>query len=222
MDEQVTKFLHIIGHNSVLHAIIALEREFIVQPSGRVVSPQILNNSQFYPFFKDCLGVMDDTHIRAKVLRVEAPQYCGKKYYPMQNVFVACDFDMKFTCILTGWEDTTFDSRILRDALTREDPIIILELVYCMSSLLLKLLYIGKYYLVDVDFMFKRQILTSYRVFPIIANGMESYYPFETTRNIVVTCCILYKILISMDNDDSLIAEVNNELLERDANISHT
>ncbi|RDY07082.1 hypothetical protein CR513_08872, partial [Mucuna pruriens] len=65
--EQAIKFLHIIGHNvknrtisfffhrfgetvsrhfhSVLHVIIALEGGFIIQPLGRVISPQILNNS---------------------------------------------------------------------------------------------------------------------------------------------------------------------------------
>ena len=74
VEEQVAKFLHIIGHNvknktvsfflhrseetisrhfhNVLRAIISLEEEFIVQPSGRDIPSQILNNSRFYPFFK--------------------------------------------------------------------------------------------------------------------------------------------------------------------------
>lgn len=74
VEEQVAKFLHIIGHNvknrtvsfffhrsgetvsrhfhNVLRAIISLEDEFLVQPSGTEVPPQILNNSRFYPFFK--------------------------------------------------------------------------------------------------------------------------------------------------------------------------
>jgi hypothetical protein len=74
VEEQVAKFLHIIGHNvknrtvsfffhrsgetvsrhfhNVLRAIISLEDEFLVQPSGRDVLPQILHNSRYYPFFK--------------------------------------------------------------------------------------------------------------------------------------------------------------------------
>jgi hypothetical protein len=74
VEEQVAKFLHIIGHNvktrtvsfffnpsretvsrhfhNVLHAILALGEEFLVQPSGANVPPQILNNSRFYPYFK--------------------------------------------------------------------------------------------------------------------------------------------------------------------------
>lgn len=74
VEEQVAKFLHIIGHNvknrtvsfffhrseeivsrhfhNVLRAIISLENEFLVQPFGTEVPLQILNNSRFYPFFK--------------------------------------------------------------------------------------------------------------------------------------------------------------------------
>jgi len=43
------------------------------------------------------------------------------------NVFVACDFDMKFTYILAGWEGTKSNSRILKDVLIREDLLLILE-----------------------------------------------------------------------------------------------
>ncbi|KAL2323198.1 hypothetical protein Fmac_027577 [Flemingia macrophylla] len=74
MKDQVTKFLHIIGHNvknrsvsfffhqsgetvsrhfhNVLNAIIMLEGELLVQPSGRDVHPYILDNTRFYPYFK--------------------------------------------------------------------------------------------------------------------------------------------------------------------------
>jgi len=34
---------------------------------------------------------------------------------------------MKFTYVLAGWEGTTSDSRILKDALVRDDSLIILE-----------------------------------------------------------------------------------------------
>ncbi|WJX25100.1 hypothetical protein P8452_14172 [Trifolium repens] len=170
IEEQVAKFLHIIGHNvknrtvsfvfnrsgetvslhfhNVLHAILALGEEFLVQPSGANVPPQILNNSRFYPFFKDCIGAIDGTHIRVKVPRAEAPRFRGRKEHPTQNILAACNFDMKFTYVLAGWEGTTSDSRILKDALTKQDPLIIPE---------------GKFYLGDAGFMLKRGLLTPYR-----------------------------------------------------------
>lgn len=36
-------------------------------------------------------------------------------------------FDLKFTYVLSGWEGTTSDSRIIKDALTRENKLIILD-----------------------------------------------------------------------------------------------
>ena len=77
VEEQVAKFLHIIGHNvknrslsfffhrsretvsrhfhNVLSAILRLEGKFLIQPNGTVVEPHILNNNRFYLYFKVCL-----------------------------------------------------------------------------------------------------------------------------------------------------------------------
>jgi len=38
-----------------------------------------------------------------------------------------CDFDMRFTYFLVGWKGTTSDSRILKDVVVRDDPLIIPE-----------------------------------------------------------------------------------------------
>lgn len=62
-----------------------------------------------------------------KVPREEAPRFRGRKDYPTQNILAACNFDMKFTYVLAGWEGTASDSRILKDALTREDRLNIPE-----------------------------------------------------------------------------------------------
>ncbi|XP_052726714.1 protein ALP1-like [Vigna angularis] len=156
VEEQVAEFLHIIGHNvknrsvafffhrsgstvskhfhNVLDAILTLESEFLIQPSGNEVHPHVLNNNRFYPYFKDCLGAIDGTHVRVRVPTSEAPRFRGRKDWPTQNVFAACDFDMKFTYVLAGWEGTASDSRILKNALDRDDPLVIPQ---------------GKYYLDD-------------------------------------------------------------------------
>ncbi|XP_057732659.1 protein ALP1-like [Arachis stenosperma] len=169
---------------------------------------------------KDCIGAIDGTHSRVKVPRVDAPRFCGRKDHPTQNVLAACGFDMKFTYVLSGWEGTASDSRILKDALNREYPLRIPE---------------GKFYLGDAGFMLKPGILTPYRGvryhlkeyslresqnpkelfnhrhsslrnviercfgvlkkrFPIIAGGTEPYYSFETMRDIFwhVVYCITF------------------------------
>ncbi|KAK1434505.1 hypothetical protein QVD17_00248 [Tagetes erecta] len=45
--------------------------------------------------------------------------------YPTINVLVACTFDLKFTYVLTGWEGTTSDSRIIKNAFDRDDKLVI-------------------------------------------------------------------------------------------------
>ncbi|KAI9090712.1 hypothetical protein K1719_028565 [Acacia pycnantha] len=107
-------------HN-VLRAIIELEDKFLLQPNGSSVPAEIHGNDKFYPYFKDCVRAIDGTHIRAKVRMVDAPRFRGRKDFPTQNVLAACTFDLKFTYVLVGWEGTASDSRIIKDALSRED-----------------------------------------------------------------------------------------------------
>ncbi|KAK3188984.1 hypothetical protein Dsin_028545 [Dipteronia sinensis] len=73
----------------------------------------------------DCVGAIDGTHVRVKVSREDAPRYHGRKGYPTLNVLAACSFDLKFTYVLPGWEGTASDSRIIKNALIREDKLII-------------------------------------------------------------------------------------------------
>ena len=60
-----------------------------------------------------------------KVSKEDAPRYRGRKDYTTENVLAACDFDMRFTYVLPGWEGTASDSRVIKDALLREDKLII-------------------------------------------------------------------------------------------------
>ena len=66
-------------------------------------------------------------HVSVKVPQADILRFYGKKDWPTQNVFVACDFDMKFTYVLSRWEGTTSDSRILKDEFVQEDPLVIPE-----------------------------------------------------------------------------------------------
>ena len=149
LEEQVAKTLYILTHGAknrevnfwfrrsgetisrhfhkVLAAIIALEEKFVIQPDGLTISPEIEKESSFYPYFENCVGAIDGTHIRVKVSPLDAPRYRGRKEFPTQNVLAACTFDLKFTYVLPGWEGTASDSRIIKNALIREDKLIIPE-----------------------------------------------------------------------------------------------
>jgi len=43
----------------------------------------------------------------------------GRKSYATQNVMAAVDLDLRFTYVLAGWEGTSHDANVLRDALER-------------------------------------------------------------------------------------------------------
>jgi len=90
-----------------------------LQPDGSRILVEILGNNRFDPYFKDCIGSIDCTHVCVKLPLVEASRYHGRKSFPTQNVLVACLFDLKFTYVLPGWESTAYDSMILKHAQRR-------------------------------------------------------------------------------------------------------
>ena len=61
------------------------------------------------------------------VPRGDAPRFRVRKDWPTQNGFATCDFDMKFTYVLAGWEGVTSNSRILKDALIQDNPLMVQE-----------------------------------------------------------------------------------------------
>ncbi|XP_039134153.1 uncharacterized protein LOC120271529 [Dioscorea cayenensis subsp. rotundata] len=260
VEEQVAKTLYLLGHNvshrelafffrrsretifrhfhNVLQAIVELEDKFLIQPDSSHIPSEIFNTNRFYPYFKDCVGAIDGTHIRVKVSSVDAPRYRGRKEYPTQNVLAACTFDLKSTYVLPGWEGTTSDSRIMKNALTRAVPLTIPE---------------GKYYLVDAGFMLRSGLITPYRGeryhlkeysrnpprnarelfnlrhaslrnaierafgivkkrFPIIGSSTEPHYGLETQKEIIFACFILHNYLMGVDPNDAILAQVDNEL----------
>ncbi|XP_052622257.1 uncharacterized protein LOC128127641 [Lactuca sativa] len=147
VEEHVARFLHIVSNDlrtrftswmyrrsrsttsrcfhRVLRSIKAIKGLYIQQPTGDVVPREIQESTRFYPFFKDCIGAIDGTHVRVHVPNRDAPRYRGRKGYPTINVLAACTFDLKFTYVLTGWEGTASDSRIIKNAFTRNDKLLI-------------------------------------------------------------------------------------------------
>ncbi|XP_022843632.1 uncharacterized protein LOC111367135 isoform X2 [Olea europaea var. sylvestris] len=70
----------------------------------------IRSNSKYWPYFKDCIGAIDGTHVRASLPTNEQIPYIGRKGYPTQNIMVVCTFDMLFTFVWPGWEGTAHDT----------------------------------------------------------------------------------------------------------------
>nr|XP_012466306.1 unnamed protein product [Gossypium raimondii] len=245
--EQVVIFLHIIGHNVrfrvigsryyrsiqtvhhyfrvVLRAILKLYRLVIRLPDESTPS-EIRNNPRFYPYFKDCIGALDGTHIRASVPLSMQGRFRSRKGGTRQNVLAAITFDLKFAYVLAGWEGSAHDSRILSDALSRPRGLRIPE---------------GKYYLADAGYGIRIGCITLYRgvryhlkefaaegpenakelfnlrhsslritverVFGILKKRFrvldaEPFWNFQTQVDIVLACCIIHNHIMGVDPSD--------------------
>ncbi|KAK3221059.1 hypothetical protein Dsin_015029 [Dipteronia sinensis] len=92
------------------------------QTRGQQPPPlEIRNNPKFYPYFKNCIGAIDGTHISACVPAHKQNSYRDRKVQVTQNVMRVCSFDMMFIFVYTGWEGTANDSRVILDAIGRQE-----------------------------------------------------------------------------------------------------
>ncbi|XP_049361528.1 uncharacterized protein LOC125826253 [Solanum verrucosum] len=140
IQEQVLIFLEIVGFNerfrkigshfyrsiesihrcfhTVLQAVLKLY-PILIKPSDGTIQPEIRNNYRYYPWFANCVGAIDGTHVLASVPIEQQSRFRGRKGTTTQNVLAAINFNLKFTYVLAGWEGSAHDSRILNDALER-------------------------------------------------------------------------------------------------------
>ena len=109
--------------------------------------PEIMaKRGKLFPYFKDCIGAIDGTHIPAFVPIEDRPRYRNRKKVVTQNVLAAVSFDMRFVYVVSGWEGGAADSTILEDA--RATDFRVPE---------------GKYYLADAGFPASPAMLVPFR-----------------------------------------------------------
>jgi hypothetical protein len=53
--------------HEVAEAILRLEHRVIIKPTAEYLSDRIRNNPKFWPYFRDCIGALDGTHLNAVV-----------------------------------------------------------------------------------------------------------------------------------------------------------
>ncbi|KAL6848265.1 hypothetical protein ACP4OV_022393 [Aristida adscensionis] len=169
VEEQVAMFLHVVGHNQrfrVIHqnfrrSVETLSRYFrevlfaigelrsdMIRPPSNETPLKIRNSPRWNPYFKDCVGAIDGTHVHARVPAKIASAFRGRKHFPTKNVLVAVDFDLKFTYVLADWEGSAHDALILADAIERDDGLKVPQ---------------GKFYLVDAGYACRPGFLPPYR-----------------------------------------------------------
>lgn len=170
VDEQIAIFLWIVRHgasfseaaeyfqhskytiqkyfNKVATSLVRLYKTNVTLPPADVPThPKIRENPKLFPYFKDCIGAGDGTHIPAKVPLRLAKRFRDRKGEISQNVFATCDFSFRLTYVLPGWEGSAHDGRVLDDALLSKG----FSVPY------------GKFYLMDAGYALRPGFLTPYR-----------------------------------------------------------
>ncbi|KAJ0965322.1 hypothetical protein J5N97_026460 [Dioscorea zingiberensis] len=258
VEEQVAMFMYTLAHNAsnrdvqerfqhsaetvsryfgkVLKAVNRLAREYI-QPPSTITSPVIQDSRKFFPYFKDCVGAIDGTHIPITISLALQDPYRNRKQTLSQNVMVACDFDLRFVYVRAGWEGSASDARILQCSLEQgfEVPR-------------------GKYYLVDAGYANTPNFIAPYRgvryhlqeqgraqcrpssykeLFNLrhasLRNHIEriigilkmrfsilkvaTFHPIDSQTDIVVAACVLHNF-IRIHNGTDIVEECNDEAEE--------
>ena len=88
----------------------------------------------FLSLFQDCISAIDGTHIPAMVARHDKSSYHNCHGTISQNVLVACNFDLKFVYVFSGWEGSAHDSKVLSDALSRNNGLKIPQGIFCIAT----------------------------------------------------------------------------------------
>ena len=104
--------------------VVCLMAVDIIKPSDpqfKEVPDKIRNDDRYWPYFKNCIGVIDGTHIPVVVPRDRKIPYIGRKGVTTQNVMAVCDFNMCFTFAWAGWEGVAHDARVFLEALRRPE-----------------------------------------------------------------------------------------------------
>ncbi|KAI3708695.1 hypothetical protein L2E82_38050 [Cichorium intybus] len=262
IDEQVAIFLHILAHNVKNRVIICRFRrsgETISRHFSRVCNAVIRLHSRLlkkpepvlddctdhrWKWFTNCLGALDGTYIKCIVPVEEKARYRTRKNDIATNVLGVCSQDMQFIYVLTGWEGSAADGRVLRDALLRPHG--------------LKVPTSG-YYLVDAGYTNGKGFLAPYRgqryhlnewrhghqpttakeffnmkhssarnvierCFGLLKGRWgvlkdHSYFPIETKNKIIMACCLLHNFIRQEMEVDPLDNEC--ELDEGTGDVGH-
>ncbi|XP_018435774.1 uncharacterized protein LOC108808072 [Raphanus sativus] len=136
IEEAVAMFLEVVGQDKTVRVIAQIYQrslDTVKRKLGEVLSallkfaadalkpedgeftrvcPVLGNDDRYWPFFKDCIGALDGTHISFRSPKGNAEAYRGRKHVPTMNVLAICNFDMKFVYAYVGVPGRAHDTKV--------------------------------------------------------------------------------------------------------------
>ncbi|KAE8180761.1 hypothetical protein CF336_g9168 [Tilletia laevis] len=104
---------------AVLRALLSprVYSKYVRLPSRHSpVADRITGDPGLFPFFKDVIKAIDGSHVPAHAPLKIRDRFWNRKGRTSFNVLAACDFDMCFIYILSGWEGSASDSLLWQKA----------------------------------------------------------------------------------------------------------
>nr|XP_025616707.1 uncharacterized protein LOC112709013 [Arachis hypogaea] len=74
-----------------------------------------------WKWFKGCLGALGGIYIDVTIPEEDKSRYRTRKGKILTNVLGVCNRDMNLVYVLSGWEGSALDLRVLRDAISRNN-----------------------------------------------------------------------------------------------------
>ena len=126
----------------------AFQQEYMKLPrEGDGIPDRIQKDPKLFPFFQDCVGAIDGSHMFVRPPSATRGPWRDRKGNLSQNMLAVCDFDMNFTYVLVGWEGSVADSTLYLHA-TRNGGLVVPD---------------GKYWIADAGFASCSTLLVPYR-----------------------------------------------------------
>lgn len=82
--------------------LFELHVDMVKLPDQNTPASEEVQRANFWPFFKDCVGALDGSHVPAYVTGSKIELYRNRHGYPSQNILVACNFDGQFIYVYPG------------------------------------------------------------------------------------------------------------------------
>ncbi|CAL2227880.1 unnamed protein product [Prunus armeniaca] len=191
IEESVAIFLNILAHNLKFKVIgfdYYRSKETISRQFNSVLHAMMRISEEYLKLHPCAIGALDGTHIPVTVSAKDRPRYQNRKEDISTNVLGVCDPDLKFIYVLSGWEGSASDARVLRDALARDNPFQVPN---------------DKYYLVDAGYANGQGFWAPYRGTRII-NACFVLHNFIRLEQ--------HNDLVLQDQDFGFLASVDHEI----------
>jgi hypothetical protein len=112
----------IIKFEAVMNCMAWMCEDYIrpIDLNFATTHPRITKDSRMMPFFEDCIGAIDGTHIAVVPPSHDPIRYIGRGGKATQNVLVVVDFDLRFTYASIEQPRSIHDTSVLFHALEHD------------------------------------------------------------------------------------------------------